>query len=927
MEKYVSNPTGKVNRTLITTRIGSLLILFIICWWNSAFGAVPELQLDPAVGEYHLAGSVEVLEDVSAAWTIGDVRSPEISSRFVPPEKGNLNFGITRSAYWIRFRFYNRSLNTTEWLLDTGNPRIQYLDLYVFDGSGTLVLQKQGGIAYPFEERDINYRNTVFRLSMPTGQEWQVFLRTNSASALSLQPTLRSPVSFSEYVSIEYCLFGMFYGMLLIMAIYNVFLFFFTRDTSYLYYVWFCLACWLYIGTMDGLTFQFFWGHRPGWALKSAIVLACLTLIPTCLFSQEFLSLRRHMPKQNIVCWILIGIYLALTVLMYTDIQYGTINLYFTITSSLVPLHLIWCGIGAWRKGIASARYYVLAWSGLLLFIIVMSLRLTGVIPDNLLTSQGLKVGIVVQMFLLSIALADRINVFRAEKEKSQHDALDANKRMLQVQVEAKEHLEEQVEERTRELAAAKVQAEQANRAKSAFFANMSHELRTPLNVILGFSQLLTRGTNLTSDQLVSLQTIGRSGDHLLALINDVLEFSKIEAGRIELRSEDFDLRDFLLGLEEMFRFRAREKGLTLKFITDENVPVSIRAEKNKLRQVLINLLGNAVKFTDQGKITLHVRSDGDGSLCRLRFTVSDTGIGIDREAQNRIFEAFFQSGTQKTSSQGTGLGLTISKKFVELMGGKLEVESSPGRGSRFSFDLPVDLAEMIDRPDPEKGRVIGLVPGEPEYRLLVAEDDPENRIFLLTLLRSVGFSVRAVENGREAIEIWREWRPHLIWMDIRMPEMTGIEAIREIRRLPGGDQTILIGLTAFAFEEDRQQIMESGGDDYVRKPYTEKDIFSRLEKHLGVEFQYAESEPPSCEEVIPGTLDRQEIVSMLENLPEELLSRFDEAVRLSDVDGIEKSIVEIKGIEPSLAYFLKTLADRFAYDEIVAYLDEDSVS
>jgi len=209
----------------------------------------------------------------------------------------------------------------------------------------------------------------------------------------------------------------------------------------------------------------------------------------------------------------------------------------------------------------------------------------------------------------------------------------------------------------------------------------MSHELRTPLNVILGFSQLLTRSPNLSSEQLASLQTIGRSGEHLLALINDVLEFSKIEAGKIEVKSERFDLHGFLLGLEEMFRLRAGQKGLALKFILEDDVPPQIRADKNKLRQVLINLLGNAVKFTDAGSVTLHVRcreqKQEPSGRCLLRITVADTGIGISPEDKDKIFDAFFQTGGDRSPLKGTGLGLAISDKFVELMGGELAVEST----------------------------------------------------------------------------------------------------------------------------------------------------------------------------------------------------------------------------------------------------------
>jgi CheY-like chemotaxis protein len=238
-----------------------------------------------------------------------------------------------------------------------------------------------------------------------------------------------------------------------------------------------------------------------------------------------------------------------------------------------------------------------------------------------------------------------------------------------------------------------------------------------------------------------------------------------------------------------------------------------------------------------------------------------------------------------------------------------------------------VELADAEDtKARRQRGRVFGLADVRQDYRLLVAEDIPENRILLATLLKSVGFHVREAVNGREAVEIWRQWQPHLIWMDIRMPEMDGLRAIKEIRRLPGAEKTVIIGLTAFAFEEDRKKILENGGDDFVRKPYIEEDIFYQLEKHLGVQFQYTEEESPSPEDEQADAPGRQEVAAMLDTLTEGMLSRFDEAIRLSDVNGIEKGIEEIGGFNPRLGRFLKKLADVYAYDEIARCLDDDEI-
>jgi two-component system sensor histidine kinase/response regulator len=315
----------------------------------------------------------------------------------------------------------------------------------------------------------------------------------------------------------------------------------------------------------------------------------------------------------------------------------------------------------------------------------------------------------------------------------------------------------------------------------------MSHELRTPLNAILGFSQLMAHDPGLTTEQQEYLETIGRSGEHLLGLINDVLELSKIDAGGVTLQEESFDLHRLLDGLEEMFRLRAADKRLMLVFDRAPDVPQYVRTDQGKLRQVLMNLLGNAVKFTQEGGITLRVGKGPMGYSPRagsvlLHFEVEDTGPGIAPEELDAVFDAFAQTASGQASKEGTGLGLPISLQFVKLMGGDLTVSSDgmPGQGSLFKFDVQIELVDAADVPTSQPARrVIGLEPdqraadGGP-YRLLIAEDREASRMLLTKLLEPLGFEVREAVNGQEALEIWEQWEPHLIWMDMRMPVIDG---------------------------------------------------------------------------------------------------------------------------------------------------------
>ena len=486
-------------------------------------------------------------------------------------------------------------------------------------------------------------------------------------------------------------------------------------------------------------------------------------------------------------------------------------------------------------------------------------------------------------------------------------------------------------------LREAKATAEAANRAKSVFLANMSHELRTPLNAILGFAQLMTRDPSLTPEQQENLEIIGRSGEHLLGLINDVLELSKIEAGRVTLQKESFDLHRLLDGLEEMFRLRAEDKGLMLIFERIPDVPRFVRTDEGKLRQVLMNLLGNAVKFTQEGGITLRVRSKeykvGDPLLptpCSLlHFEVEDTGPGIAPEELDAVFDPFVQtaSGHAYASEEGTGLGLPISRQFVNLMGGELAVSSTLGQGSIFKFDVQIAAVEKADMAEVQTSqparRVIGLEPDQPVYRLLVVDEREASRKLLVELLSPLGFELREAVHGQEAIEIWEGWEPHLIWMDMRMPVMDGYEATKRIKATIKGQATVVVALTASAFEDDRAMILSEGCDDFVRKPFREEEIFDTLAKHLGVRFVYdvEDAQPAGAaaqpeDAVLPAdSLTPEALMS----LPTDWVGDLHQAATQLDADVILDLLDQIREQNASLANALASLVHDFRFDTIMA--------
>ena len=490
------------------------------------------------------------------------------------------------------------------------------------------------------------------------------------------------------------------------------------------------------------------------------------------------------------------------------------------------------------------------------------------------------------------------------------------------------QNLSQAVDQRTAQLAEtmeeakkAKAKAEDANKAKSRFLANMSHELRTPLNVILGFSQLMNRDKSHSPKQQEYLNTISRSGEYLLKLINNVLEMSKIEAGRITLNLTVFDLYGLLDALQQMFNLKAEEKGLKLIFNREPDLARFIKTDEGKLRQVLLNLIGNALKFTKEGQITLTVTQPKitDNEKITLEFNIEDTGPGIAPNDLDCLFKPFVQAGIGRDTPEGTGLGLSISREFVHLMGGEISVSSQLGVGTIFKFNVKAILAKeyIEERTYEDKGEVIALAAGQKTYRILIVEDKPENRRLLLELLEPVGFEVREASNGQEGVDICKQWLPDLIWLDIRMPGIDGYETLKQIRML-NGDTPKIIALTASVFEEDRLSALEKGFDDFVRKPFQTTLIFDKIAEHLGVTYCYEKTE-----EAVPEGLsskDSQPIIAAdLAVMPSDWIKQLHQGATRVNSKLILELIQQIPPIHANLIQRLTALVDSFGFEEIIA--------
>lgn len=464
--------------------------------------------------------------------------------------------------------------------------------------------------------------------------------------------------------------------------------------------------------------------------------------------------------------------------------------------------------------------------------------------------------------------------------------------------------------------------ANEANRAKSTFLANMSHELRTPLNAILGFSDMLGRDAEITGDKKEKITIINHSGEHLLEMINDVLDLSKIEAGRIELEPQAFELPKMLQDIGRMFEARAESAGLNFNLELAPSLAQYITSDISKLRQILFNLLGNSVKFTTKGSFTLRAKTEpikNKPDISLLTLEVEDTGPGIATEQLDHIFEPFVQVKRSKSNIKGTGLGLSISKSFVDLLSGKIKASSEIANGSIFTVSIPVKLAQAAeaDTMSSIRPNVLRMALGQPAWRILVVEDSPENRLLLTSTLKQAGFDIREAENGEEAVSIFQEWEPHLIWMDMRMPVMDGYEATAKIRELPGGDAVKIIAITASAFKEQREQHFAAGCDEVVHKPVQSHEIFDAMEQQLGVRYIYEKEKKAILTE--PSIILNEEIMS---RLSVELREALRQPAQYLDIAATKKVIARIRKVEPKVANELQTLVDEFSFDQIMKLLD-----
>ncbi|MCP4752841.1 MAG: response regulator [Proteobacteria bacterium] len=784
---------------------------------------------------YELGLHLDILEDPDKKWSIAEVASKEFSQRFTPGRQESYDFGFTSSAYWIRFRLRNDRNERNDWLLEIDPINIDRVVLYCPESNGRY-RERETGRFLPLEKRDVRLANLFFHLSLKGKEENTYYLRLESTEALKVSLVLRSTPAALEKTGQQYYPLGMYYGIMLVMFFFNLILFFFVKDRIYLYYVLYLASYTIWQTTVYNFSYLYLWPDFPGWTTRAPPFLASLTIFWVLLFTRSFLKTDFYVPKLHkllSINTVVAGLMMPLSLIL----DYFLISV---VGGLLVVLSMVLIYTSGWLcliKKYRPARFFITGWTVLLCGTVANTLENMGILPQSLFTSYSLQIGSALEMVLFSLALADRINLLKQEKDLAQDESI-----------------------RNQQLAIDNLK--KADKIKDEFLANTSHELRTPLHGIMGIAESIMSGAvGEVSPRVGSnLSMIVSSGKRLNNLINDILDLSRLKNRDIALQKKSVDvgsLVDIVLSLTKPL---LGEKSIHLDNAIGVNVPL-VLADEDRLQQILFNLIGNAVKYTEKGSITVSA-SNSDGMVTTK---VSDTGVGIPADKVQEVFRSFVRVEPQILGeNEGTGLGLNISRQLVELHGGKMWIKSTIGSGTDVFFSLPVstenvDLSTIKGRKNPTiqvpnivdasgsgkpDASSFELENGEHEEipfesrlgnsHILTVDDDPLNQQIIANHLKPPAFALEKAYNGRDALaKIRNGKKPDLVLLDIMMPNMSGYEICREIRGIYPPHELPIIFLTARNQVPDLVEGFSLGANDYITKPFNGSELLTRVNNQL----------------------------------------------------------------------------------------------
>lgn len=779
-----------------------LILLFCLPLMASA------VEFDEFTQRLPLGKSLQVFEDVEGHATLADVRAQAAAGHFKPHDKDTLNAGYSRSVFWLKIDLSYRPANPSTqrtWLLELAYPPLDHLDLYVPDAAGGYRLAGQTGDALPFASRQVRQNNYLFDLNFVPEHTQSLFLRLQSQGSVQAPVTLWSSTAFLEEQPLRLYVLGLIYGVLLGMLVYNLFIYLSVRDTSYLYYIFYIASFGFYQLSVNGAAVQYFWPDNPWWAnAATPFFIGCAGLFGSQ-FARSFLQTATYSRWLDRLLLALIA-FGALVVGLSLMTSYALALRLATTLALVFTVVIFAAGILVWWRGLRVARYFIIAWSAFLLGGIVNTLMVLGFLPNVFLTMYSSQIGSAIEVALLSLALADRINAMREQQAQTLVDA-------------------------GQKLEALNQQLAHSNKLKDEFLATLTHELRTPMNGVIGSLELM-QTVEMNPELEQYQQTAAGSARDMMRMVNGILTLTELQAGNLAVSKSTFSLRSLIEALRLQFEGNASSKGLDFKVDVTPGLPDRVHGDSAKLAQSLECLLDNAIKFTRIGGVILRVTGKPvEAGRWTLSFVVIDTGIGFTDLSEANLYQRFFQlDGSMTREHGGLGVGLAICRQLVDLLGGQMTHRSEPGSGSRFQLDVEFELPVVERSAVPSAIREVPRMRQPQECTVLLVDDSSINQLVMRGMLLKLGFCVRTADSAHSAIDHLQRETFDAVLLDCQLPPHNGASLCCQIRALPGCAQLPIFMMAANA---DRERCSIGDLIDYLNKPVKFEDLQAGLHRRL----------------------------------------------------------------------------------------------
>jgi len=802
-------------------RIGQLLAfitifaaIFLSCINSVEAKSSEPLILDETTKKHDMYPAIDIFKDREMKLTIDDVVSDDFFDKFIPSDEIIQKKGFFKRINWLRFEVKNES-NQNDWLLEFAFPLINDLQIYTKEDDEIKLLYKAGS-DLPFNQRKVKHRHFIYNVDIKPRESKTFYALAVGSGDLHPPITIWDKDTFIEKTQREFVLLGLFYGIILVMILYNLFLYFSLRLKSYLYYVIAMIFTLLGKISINGLGFQYLWPNAPGWNLISAPVWVPLACIFVLIFSRHFLDIDRYFPSFKRLLFILIPLN-AMAIISLPFSRY--IALYFMVIAALSTfLVVLTVAIICLKRGARQARFYIAGWVIFLTGVSVTILERAVILPFTVVTEYAGQAALTIEVVLLSLALADKIKIMRKEKE-----------------------LAEKKSQESQELALQNLQ--KADELKDEFLAITSHELRTPLYGMIGIAESLRDGITgeISKNMQNQLSMIITSGKRLTNLVNEILDFSKLKYESIELQMKPVQISSVIDIVLAITKPILKNKPIHLINKVDDTLP-PVLADENRLQQILYNLLDNAIKYTEKGTIIISAFADGEA----VTINVTDTGKGISKDQLNVIFEPF-QQGDASVSREvgGVGIGLNITKNLVDLHDGSLKVWSKIGEGSTFSITLPIydkasqekEVAVTVESIVNEEAELLQFPQQnmDNKQKILVVDDEIVNVQVLMNQLSLEGYEVFTALQGEDVFQIIKENDIDLLILDIMMPGMSGYEVCQRLRNKYTLMELPILMLTAKNQLQDKMLAFNAGANDYLVKPCDKQELLSRVKTLIQV--------------------------------------------------------------------------------------------